>query len=792
MVLVDGKPFVLVGAFNVTKPEELEAAKEMGINTIAVEIPWQEQTDYQRLYEFARAAGEKGILVVLSISMVPPPQDDPTFAVSPVNPSYNKLVRAWIKYVVDHFRSLPNLLGYATQNFPSTILRYTDADFQSYLRRWYTLPQNLNLLWRVQVTNFNAATMEVAQKIDDSLPVGFGRPSLDVVLYRWTALADLMRLWAEEFKRLDREHLVFTGLLQDYKSIISVPDNYDVIIPATYPTIAGRDIVAHNPHAVDMARRANQFAAMPCLMTAGGPGVLDANIRDNLLNWLNEAFLHGAAGVWLADWKKLQETDKPSALAKTLQERLKAISDSLIAQALPTPTVAFLYEPIGEGAVWGDNPLYGFALDLSPDEPSYPLVDFRRGTRFGQVDYLSHDSLTSADLTRYQTIIAPFCLWLSPEAEASLARYVEAGGVLLADLGIGMGEAGGTFVSMSPTLQRVFGIWGINRLVDQSRNLTIFTRHELFPSLEVGMMTTGSLGGLAFARPIGMVRLYGETIVLGWAVRGTRGSLRENAGVMTIHQFGRGFGIFAPFRLWSNWRPEGRLYPEFHSDLCQRGALVALKNDPNLFPGSVVISAMSEGVALANVAKEMQYAQVEAMGVNNLLFANALTQTWPLRMGAVSGFIGAGATISRLPQIRPATPQPVTLHVDLQPGELRYCPYLPVQLLPFEKSAMARITRYDSEAIELQVFGAVRAVGLSEKGTLQVTQPTSTLAEVVIHSGQFVIRPQAEFLVSIRGAVEKTKTPRVVKADDAGRIVIRERFLSETISLRAKEESEGK
>jgi len=788
MVFVDGKPFVVFGAFNVTDVEELDAAKEMGVNTIAVNVPWTEDTDYRGIYDFAQSAGEKGIRVVLSVSMVPPPQDAPTFAISPVNFSYDKLVRAWIKYVVDHFRSLPNLLGYATQNSPGAILSYTDADFQTYLRRWYTLPENLNQSWRIQVTGFNAATMEVAQTLDDSLPVGFARSSLDVLIYKWTALTELMRTWAQEFRLRDKNHLVLTGLLHDYKTIISVPDNYDGIIPATFPTVAGADTVAHNCHAIDMARRANQFVALPCLLTAGGPGVLNANIREGLPEWVNEAFVHGASGVWLADWKKLRETDKSSELATSLKERFSAVANSSVGESPPTPTVAFLYEPLGEGIALGGNPLYGFSQDLSIDEPSFPFLDFRRGTKFGQVDYLSHDSLMRVDLTQYGTIIAPFCLWLSPEAEESLARYVDAGGVLLADFGIGMGQSGGTFVSMSPTLQRVFGVWGINRLVDQSRNLTVFTHHELFPSLEVGMMTTGSLGGVAFARPIGLVRLYGETVVLGWAVRGSRGSLREGAGVVTIHPFGKGHGVYAPFRLWSNWRPQDRVYPQFHSDLLQRNALVALKNDSNLFPSTVAISAMSDGVAVENVAKEMQYAQVEAMGASNFLFADALTQTWPLQLSLRSGFIGARGGAWRVPHLETVAPQAVTLHMDLQPGELRYCPYVPVQLTPLEKSALARVTRYGSEGIDLQIFGAVRTVGLSEKGNLDVTQPTSTLAELTIHSGGFPIHPHGEYLISIKSVGDKNREPRAVTADANGRIVIKERFQSDQLTIRAKAE----
>lgn len=797
MVFVEGKPFTLVGARNVLKAEDLDAVKALGINTVLIEVLWAEKTDYKLLHQFAEAAAEKEIWVVLSIGLVPPPQpDDPTLVVSPLSKPYSQLLADWLKYVVDHFRDLPNLLGYATQDNPGLVINHSDRDFQSYLRRMYSMPANLIQSWKIQVTGFEAATLEVAQKLDDSLPASFARSSVDVCVYQWAALSDLMRIWAKELRALDKERLIFTGRLADYKTIISVPDDYDVVIPAAYPTLLEPDKLAHNVHAIDMARQANQFAVTPSLLSSGGQGVLDAEVRQQLPNWIHEAFLHGSAGVWLSDWEKLHKADskdagKPNELDARLTQQFKAISESRIAESLPQATVAFVYEPFGEGIFADGNPLYGFARQLSLEEPNHPFFDFRRGTRYGLVDYLSHDSLTRVDLSQYRTIIAPLCLWLLPEAEAALTRYVQNGGVLLADLGIGMAQAGGTFVDVPPGLQQLFGNWGINRLVDMNRNMTVFVPHELFPSLQPGMMSRGVFAaGLAFTQPIGLIRqLYGDTVPLAWAVRGDRGSLRDGAATLTVRPFGRGYGVYAPFRLWSHWRPENDLYPEFHSDLVKRGATISLNNEPGLFPSTVAVAAMRDGVSACNIASQKQYAQVDTIGIGNLLYSGALTAVSPLQGRSAGVSLGFLETLPPfVASLERKVSQRVTLHLDLQPGELRYCHYLPIQLEPLEQFAMARVTNYKPERIDINVFGASGNVGLNASGSLNITNPASVKARLTVYSGDYKISPNSLHQAVITNTKEKVSETRELTADDQGRLVIEGKFQSHTIAITPKAE----
>ncbi|MBI3922124.1 MAG: hypothetical protein HY318_11955 [Armatimonadetes bacterium] len=802
MIFIDSKPFPVFGAFGVNTVESLESVKAAGINALGIDVPWDKDLKdvyYTGLHDLATAAAEKQLKVVLAVAMVPPPQkDEPTMAVSPLSRPYVELLRSWLKYVVDKFKDLPNLLGYATQRDPAACIQYRDIDFQQYLRRWYSLPQNLSQMWAIQVPEFGNAKMELIKTIDQSRPAGFARASVDLAVYRSAALSELMALWAKELLDLDKDRLIFTGALYDYKSLIVVPNEYDVVVPAAFPTLVEPDVIAHNPHAIDIARQTNRFAAMPAFVTSGGRGVLNADVKRQLLNWINEGFLHGASGFWLSNWEEVHATEtKPGKekdaavseeLEKALAKRLEGLEQTRVTEALPKATVAFLYEPFGEGLVENGNSLYGFADGLSLGEPNQPFIDFRRGTRYGLVDYLSHDDLLAADLSQYSTIFAPLCLWITPEVEIRLSEYVRAGGVLVADLGIGMAQSGAGFLEVPPAFHDLFGLWGMYRLVEQNRNMSILNPHELFPSLPVGALTNG-LGeaGTAFTRPIGVVRIYGDTVTVGGVIRGT-GSWRNSAATLNVHPFGAGFGVFAPFRLWSHWRPQNNLYAEFHSDLVRRGAIVSLNNDPALFPTTVSISAMDEGVAACNISDQVQYAKIDRIGISDLLYSNALTAVYPPQN---AGSVSPAAVSSRSPIVLllpQRIPQLTTLHLDLQPGELRYCKYLPIQLEPKERFAVARVTRYDKEEIEIKVFGTSTSIGLDRSGNLTLANPAAVTARLTIYPGDYDLPARSGHDVLTTTPSNKNPDKQVFTADDRGRLLIERKFQSQTITISPRKE----
>jgi len=96
---------------------------------------------------------------------------------------------------------------------------------------------------------------------------------------------------------------------------------------------------------------------------------------------------------------------------------------------LPTPTIAVLYQPYAEG--WGAmSQVYG-VLRYPSGEPLPLLEELRFGTSYGQVEYLTPNTLEQARFEDYGVILAPFSCDLTAEHLDRLSAYVAQGGVLL-------------------------------------------------------------------------------------------------------------------------------------------------------------------------------------------------------------------------------------------------------------------------------------------------------------------------------------------------------------------------
>jgi hypothetical protein len=801
MVFLNGKPTPLFWAYGLKDAKQLDHYKKAGFNTVYVDVRWVASDGVEEVIENVRqladAAAERGLFVIYGIECVPTLM--PTRArIAPDEEAYLRPLQKWMEFVIEELADTPNLIGWGTQHTPTTFIAHDDLGFRRWLLATYKNAEALNLSWGATGLNFNNVTMLSALQWDaQTRPSGLGEATMDVALYRWTTFVQLMQLWADVIHENDRRHLVVTGRLNDYKSIISVPDNYDIVVPAVYPTDAEQDLEAHNAHAVDMARQANQFIAVPSVMTRGvGQAVMTFASRRAL--WARQMAMHGASGVAFEDWNDFGDDEA----ARTDTARvLTELSHSALLTALPTPTVAMLYEPIAEGAVLGGKALHGFGPGISLDEPNHLFSTFRRGTKFGQVDYLSHDALLRVDLRRYTTIIAPLAFYVSSQAQARLRDFVAAGGTLVADLGIGMIQAGGDLRKLPEPLQALFGVQGIADFVNVSRNMSITAAHPLFPSVVVNDLTAGTLpNGMAFSPPMGLVVRYPEAVNIGYLHRATTG--RALSVTLGVYKFGEGFAIYAPFRLWSHWSPGNSVYQQFHSDLFHRNALCALLDMPLLtpltlqalgpippaLPNCVEVGTTLEGAMAFNPLPRAQLAHFHTVGVRFFLLNGALTSY------TRGNFLTPQASVPRLGNTEFSmlldAPAPTVALINdfLPPGALRDYRFAPIQLVPLSRSATGQILEYSPNRVQLNVWTDVIHVTTDADHNIAVVGARDAQARLTLMTGGYVILPNSKHRVTITPIGSNRSERRIVTANEKGLLVIERRWKAHAVTIEPSDE----
>lgn len=795
LVYLNGTPTALFWAYELKDGKQLANYKKAGFNTVYVDVRWVRSQEVPKVIAEARRlatlAEMQGLYVIYGIECVPSVTLT-TVRIAPDEDAYVRPLKQWMEYVVEELGDTPNLIGWGTQHAPSTLITHDDAGFQRWLRDTYRTPDALNRAWGTKDVQFSTVTMLFAVQWDaQNKPGGLGLATMDVALYRWTTFTRLMQLWANLIRNRDRKRLLVTGRLNDYKSIISVPDNYDVIVPAVYPSDAEPDTQTHNAHAVDMARQANQFIAVPALMTRGaGQGVLSFASQRAL--WMREMAMHGAAGIAFQDWNDFGEDDHARA---DIARGITDLTSTPLMGALPTPTVAMLYEPIAEGAVVNGRTLYGFGPGVSLDEPNNLFLSYRRGMKYGQVDYLSHDGLLRADLRRYAVILAPLAFYLSPSAQMRLTEFVAGGGVLVADLGAGMIQAGGDLRQLPEPLQGLFGVLSIADFANASRNLTVEATHPLFPSLRLSATTSGALpNGAAFAPPLGFALRAPGAVNLGTLHRTTRG--RALSVTLGVYPVGAGFAIYAPFRLWSHWLPSHQLYQEFHGDLFQRNALCALLDTP-LFPllpehpntrtpehpNMMEVGTMIEGAAAFNPLSRAQFVRWHTVGVRYLLFSNALTSY------TRGNFLTSAPTFRRVGDTALAAmldaPQPTValLHDGLPPGALRVYRFLPIQLLPLSRSATGQVVEYSPQKVQLHIWTDAADVTSDENNNLTIINPREASARLTLMSGLYPIPPHSRHRLTITPLGSQRSERKTITALASGLLIIERKWKAHAVTI---------
>lgn len=593
------------------------------MNFLWVQVPYRPNGDFRDCDALLNEADRKKLPYILALDLRPPRTMRQNMRCTPNDNAYLTWLRFWLETVIPHFRNRPNLIGYALGREADESANYDDEGFALFLQNRYQTLENIRKVWGLNL-NFWQIPQEMAVQLDDGQsPLNYGRPSLDVALYRWMTLQNLLSLWAKEVRMRDPNpmRLLFAGPLTTYRSLAVVPPEYQGIIPYISPERAEADWLAHNCHAVAIARRGGRFIVIPMITTKLKDGRVV--LPEALIRWTMASLAMGAKGIIFSDWVAIVNTpnlrDNLAALSRRVQNEIPI-------ELRPSNRVAILYTPFGEGVLDIKGfPLYGFSIlngvqsnppRLSWDEPA-SLFFALRFNPWGTFDCITPFELTPEILSQYKVLFAPIASYLEPNMQTNLAKFVSDGGIVVADLGLGAFQSDVPFQTFPPLLRDLFGLTMIRRLVvgpSVRTNMVVVRPHPIFAKIPQGFEIGNSLG--AFGPVLGLmpaaranywalltvartgkrvIKREGETRILP--------GVPERAAVL-INNYGRGFAIFASTFLWTIWSPMDVGFDLFHGSLLERSSNLRIAT--NSFISPIWMSETDKGILVINPTEFVQ------------------------------------------------------------------------------------------------------------------------------------------------------------------------------------------
>jgi len=704
-------PTVVTWARGLTDSADLDAYAASGFNTVYVLVDDASDAQVTAASALMSAAEAKNLyLIVAILPAAVKDSDGQPMASDPTSSQYATAVADTVKKLAEPLGKHANLIGWSVEAVPPNGFPWGDGSFRSYLRAAYENSiAGLNNSWGTTYTSWDEVTMSGAADADSGRPAGVGRARIDLAMYRQMSYADALDLWAKALKAADPGRLVFASALPDYRSIISVRTDFDGLILNTYPNLAEQDFATHNVHAIDIARRANQFAAIPTLW-------VDSNAdRNRLANWMNEALLHGAAGLALSSWPVVKGSDDLQGLVRQTADWLNTSTGFPVR---PAAKAAILYEPLAGGVQRNGQGLYGYIDGLTPSEPTNLFSVVRMGTRYGQVDVLSRESLGTVDLRQYGVIFAPMAFYMPEDAQVALHDFVLRGGAAIVDAGVGMYQGDGTLDSVPPVLMEMLGMrYSEEAQKDQPSELG-----------SAGQPGQAGQPGVAYPVGPGEAGLTIDPDVAKFAdilgqflsrpdVRKYLGEefVGENGPGFRVRGLGRGYAVYAPTFLYETWAPNDAYFADFHDRMLSWQYDLRLVQPDALWPniGTAYFANDTVGV----VSPDGTAAVVDVYGAKSRLYSVPLGT-------------------ERLPN--PEEQNRVEL---LFPGEaLALARPLPVYVRTLDPGAVVTVTvvKYDAQSVELFINGAGSNANVTRDG-VSVTGGTATNVEIELHSGAYAL-----------------------------------------------------
>ncbi|NPV47220.1 MAG: hypothetical protein HPY69_09695 [Armatimonadetes bacterium] len=752
-------PFTFV--YGLERLGDLPVVRDLGLNTLYVDLRPADLADLEPCRTLIRAAHSEGLQVIVGL-----PTTEPVAGrVGPCDTPYRESVREIITFAVSRLRSEPAVTAWATGHSLERTLKYSDQDFRAYLQLGYPSLDHLNASWGSNLQTWMQVTMDSARAADEAQSHGVGRASVDLADYQVWAFREVMRDWLETIRSLDPDRPVLTGRVTLYRSLVSIPDGYDMVCVSMPPDILEPDLYAHNVHALDIARRGGRFRVLQVLRCPHPSS--DAYATDAFRDWLQLAAVHGAAGIAVEDWSLLEvayagevRQDGHRRLTEALRE-----TANLPFGIQPQPTAAVLYEPYAEGLQVTNQPVYGYLRDLLPGEPSSLAYALRLGTRYGVMDYLTLEDLADADLRRYGVVMAPACLKLGPAEAELLAGYVRSGGAVLADLGLGMYQSN-SWVQLPKPWMEVCGLQWLGNLEGKAGDLAVAAQVPELPSVQPGMrshapeMPRQRVEGLYRSTAVATDRrpfsVIGETAegranadALAFAHLALRFDEQRQACFrgLIANRYGAGLAVFATHALWSRWPLTDALSQALHGDLLARRARYAL-TQTGLLQENLHFAGSADDVLLFNRERGAQVAEVLAFDAEGLAYQGGCTQ-----FTAAPTQVGLPPGTARLLALVPGRG---TVHLQRRP----------VLVQPLSGEAMVQVVEYTPQRVELVVGGSDATVRSWRDRRLEMVASRPCEVRLLLRNGAYAVRPGSRHTVTLTWRAGESQTATLIASPE--------------------------
>lgn len=759
-VRVSGAPKLLTWAQGLSDPSDVERYAATGLNTACLAVTDASEDGLASASALAGAAEGEGLLVIGALApRAISDSEGEEIPADPTSDAYAEAVDQFVSAVVEGMGDHPRLIGWSVEAVPPSDVVLNDAGFAAYLSEWYASVAALNDSWGTAFDSWDAVSLAGARDIDSGLPGGIGRASVDLAYYQASAYRDTMEIWARAISAAAPGRLVFASALPDYRSIISVGSGFDGMVLNVYPTLAEADWRTHNVHAVDIARRANAFAVVQTLE------VQPQTSAEQLASWAGQAMVHGAAGVAFSDWTRLRDSEALRAAV----EDVARLGEEGGFPVEPMPRAAVLYEPIAGGAMRNGRGLYGYLDGVGPNTPTNLFAVGRNGSRFGQFDVLSQETLDEVDLSQYGAIIAPMALDLPDRAQLALHTFALRGGIVVADAGVGMYQAEGVLTSMPPLLREMMGL----QYVDLAAELGYGTAEQQ-TGVQVGEVWDPATGGeIAQVVPgqgdrrvdpglARFVQQLQEFLTRPDVARALGDDVLGGVGEgLRVNRLGNGFAIYAPTFLYETWLPADAGFHEFHARILSRGSELEVVDPSGVWPG--VAAALQRGWGVALASPEGRASSVVVYGVGNQLYQ---VPSGAMRVEDPSGdgrgellFPGAFAAVAEA---------------------------IPISVTPAGEgmTATVAVSKYGRDGVELTINGSGASARVGGDG-IEVVGGTTTGLEVVVEDGPYSVSPGSlhRVTVSYGPTFRRTVEQEMMPDRDTGALVIRDAFAQGRITI---------
>jgi len=712
---VDNRPTLLLWAQGVTDPEELADYQEVGLNTLYVRVTDASDDSLQGISDLLSAAEAKGLLVVVALA----PQalsnaQGERLPIDAGNAAYVDAVAGFVGATAGKLSAHPRIIAWLVEAVPSYEVAWGDDGFRSFLQDAYPSLDRLNASWGSEIETWDNVTTGAAREVDSTFPGGVARAGVDFTAYREQTYAKAVSLWANAIRAADPGRPVLASAMSDYRSIASVTPDFDGFALNVYPSVAEGDWETHNVQAVDIARRANQFAAIQTLdVNAGNPG--------QVAGWAQLALLHGAAGVAFTDWPQIRRSDGLWQVVKDLAGEFA--NDTGFPQT-PLARVAILYSPIAGGATRNGVGLYGYLDGLTPNEPTNLFAMLRTGSRYGEFDVLTLSSIDEVNLGDYGAVIAPMAFYLPEAVQIALQNFVLRGGALVLDAGAGMYQADGNLYSMPPVLREMLGL----RYTDLSAPSP---GDQSASAGEPGSPGTAGSPGDAGLTPVGpverglgvsdelrklmevMEHLLGRSDVTKYLGE----AFAVGAGPpVRVREMGRGFAVYLPMFLYQEWNTGDPMFADFHREILSHRADVEMVSPDALWSSDVSIAVYTGWpIGVSTVGREP--VAVDAFEAESQMY-----------------LIPGGAM--RVPN----PDEDRRTELLFPPTALALVHPVPIYLRPLAEggTVTASLVHYGSDGIELALHGPGAQVASTANG-LQISGGEATPVEIEIRDGVYPV-----------------------------------------------------